>query len=622
MTDLLGRVDPTADGTHTARAARRTLLRARLAEIEEGFGDPWDRNNPVGFGALLAADDEGELSAEGVRRYARLDLNAEFVPAELGGRLVGLDGLGLLMRPLFRRDVTLAMGTALTSFMGSMVVWLNGDADQRRRTAETLLDGGLATIAFQQLAHGNDFVNDEFRAARTATGLAIAGRKAAVNNAEAADLLIAFARSGADAPDGPDGPDGPPGDEGSEAGVSGTHSLLLVPMAELPAERVRRLGRHRTDAVRGLRICGLEFADAPLADDALLGEWGRGVELGLRAFPVIHATVPAMCVGLADTALRTATRFAVDQRAFSRPVTAVPMARNALAGTFVDLLICDSLTLAATRALHLIPEQSNVLSAVGKYLVPKLAGEALYHLSVVMGDAFHARNGDHAIFQKHVRDLAMITFGHVSTAMCQATIAPCLPGIAAAEWSAERAAPGSLFTPYGPVPPIDSERLASFGGQDGLAAYATEAARTIAARASGGPGGPGEPGELGELGELLCEQSALLVDELAEIRRAALELPEDDREFAASVRSFPLTDRYALAIAAICCLGVQLNADPQHEAFSARPQWLALALDRLLRRLGRRTPALPPDVEVGLCAEVLRRSAENRSLDLYDLELA
>ncbi|MDH6120742.1 acyl-CoA dehydrogenase [Kitasatospora sp. GAS204B] len=602
MTDLLGRADPTADDAHAARAARRTVLRARLAEIEEGFGDPWDRNNPVGFSALLAADDEGELSVEGVKRYAQLGLNAEFVPAELGGRLVGLDGLGLLMRPMFRRDVTLAMGTALTSFMGSMVVWLNGDAAQCRRTAETLLNGGLATVAFQQLAHGNDFVNDEFRAKRTAAGLAIAGRKAAVNNAETADLLIAFARSGADNAERDDA-------EG-EGGESGTHSLLLVPMAELPAERVRRLGRHRTDAVRGLRICGLEFADAPLADDALLGQWGRGVELGLRAFPVIHATVPAMCVGLADTALRTATRFAVDQRAFSRPVTEVPMARNALAGTFVDLLICDSLTLTATRALHLIPEQSNVLSAVGKYLVPKLAGEALYHLSVVMGDAFHARNGDHAIFQKHVRDLAMITFGHVSTAMCQATIAPCLPGIAAAEWTADRAAPGSLFTPYGPVPPIDSDRLASFGGQDGLAAYAAEAARVIAIRAPQ------------ELGELLREQSELLVAELAEIRRAALELPDDEHEFAASVRSFPLTDRYALAISAICCLGVQLNADPRHEAFSAQPQWLALALDRLLRRLGRRTPALPPAVEVGLCAEVLRRTAENRSLDLYDLPLA
>lgn len=198
MTDLLGRADPTADDAHAARAARRTVLRARLAEIEEGFGDPWDRNNPVGFSALLAADDEGELSVEGVKRYAQLGLNAEFVPAELGGRLVGLDGLGLLMRPMFRRDVTLAMGTALTSFMGSMVVWLNGDAAQCRRTAETLLNGGLATVAFQQLAHGNDFVNDEFRAKRTAAGLAIAGRKAAVNNAETADLLIAFARSGAD----------------------------------------------------------------------------------------------------------------------------------------------------------------------------------------------------------------------------------------------------------------------------------------------------------------------------------------------------------------------------------------------------------------------------------------
>ncbi|GAA4849924.1 acyl-CoA dehydrogenase [Kitasatospora terrestris] len=591
MTDLLDRTDPQARGSREGQEARRAEILARLAEIEHHLGDPWDRHNPVGFAALLAADDAAELPAEALRRYHRLGINAEFVPAGLGGRLAGLDALGLLLRPLFRRDVTLAVGGALTSFMASMMIWLNGDEAQQRRAADTLLDGGVMTIAFQQFAHGNDFVNDEFRAARTPAGTVMSGRKAAVNNAEHADLLVAFARTG-------------PGSDDS------SHTLLLTAPAELPAGRVRYTGRYRTDAVRGLRIAGLEFDDCPVPEDAVVGDWGRGIPLGLRAFPVTHATVPSMVLGLADTALRTATRFALEKGAFSRPVTEVPMARNALAGTFADLLVCDSLALAATRALHLVPEHSNVLSAVAKYLVPKLVGEALYHLSVVMGDAFHTRSGDHAIFQKHVRDLAMVTFGHVSSAVCQATIAPCLPGIAAAPWTAERAAPDALFRPYGPVPPIDAERLAGFGGEDGLCAYAVRAAEG------------GLRVEDGELGAILREQAAVLLDELAEIRAAALELDSGDGQFTASVRAFPLTDRYALALAAVSCLGVWLNADAEHEAYSARPEWLALALDRLLRRLGRTTAPLPASVEAALCEEVLRRADEDRSYDLYDVRLA
>ena len=569
---------------------RWSRVRARIAAVEEGFGDPWDRSNPVGHTALLAADEEGELSRAGVELYDRLGLNAEFVPTRLGGRMDGLDTLGVLMRPLFRRDATLAVGCALTSLMGAMVVWLNGDEAQQRRTAALLLSGGRATIAFQRFAHENDFVGDEFTTERGPGGILIKGRKGAINNADTAGLLVAFARAGTG---------------------SGSHSLLLLDPAAVPQDRVRHLPRHRTDAARGLRISGLEFTDCPLPQDALVGAWGQGTELGLRAFPVIHATVPSMVVGMADTALRTAARFALEKKPFSRPVTEVSLARNALAGTFTDLLIADSLALTAGRALHLIPENSNVLSAVVKYLVPKLVGETLYHLSVIMGDAFHSRHGDHAIFQKHVRDLAMVTFGHVSSALCQATIAPCLPDIAAAGWTAPCAAPAGLFRAGEEVPPIDPERLARFGGRDGLCAYALLAAESCAAL---------ESVDGSDTARTLSRQTELLVAELTEIRERCLRLGTENGRFVPDSKAFPLTDRYALAVAAACCLGVRSNAEPG--SLAAGTDWLVLALHRILRRLGLPTPPLPQGLEVRMCEEVLRRARGARSYDLYDTELA
>lgn len=608
LPDGPGRTDRENAASRAGQRVRRNEVRLRLAEIEAAFGDPGDPANPVGYTALLAADRAAEITGEGLKRHRELALNAEFVPEDLGGRLRGLDALGLLLRPLFRRDVTLAVGGTLTSFMAAMTVWTNGDAGQRRRTAGVLLDGGVVAIAFQQFAHGNDFVNDEFRVGRSPSGPVLRGSKAAVNNAARAELMVAFAR---DEPDDHTDPHTEPDDHtdtdprtDDEAG----YSLLLVPLAELPAGRVRTLPRVRTDAAPGLDIRGLAFDDCPLPPDALVGAWGQGSELGLRAYPITHATVPAMLIGVVDTALRTAAASALATGVNGRPLARASGARNALAATFVDLLVGDCLALTATRALHLLPEDCDVLAAAAKYLVPKLVGEALDHLSLVMGDALHATTGDHAIFHKHVRDLDMVVFGHASSAVCQATIAPCLPGIAAAPWTADRAAPPELFLPYGPVPPLDPERLARFGGLDGLTGQLAVAEAALAAA------DPATP----YLG-LLRDQTAQLRVELDEIRAAALGRagPGDN-----TVHDFPLTDRYALVLAALCCLGVWLNADPEFEPFAADPLWLVSALDRLLRRLGR-DPAPPPrTVAVQLCDEVLRRTAERRSCDLYESRIA
>ncbi|MFJ5927376.1 acyl-CoA dehydrogenase [Kitasatospora sp. NPDC092948] len=572
-----------------------TTAAARHAAVEAAYGDPWDRANPTGFAALLEADDRAQLPRAATELYHSLNLNAEYVPAPLGGRLEQIDTLGLMLRPLFRRDATLAVGEALTSLMGAMAVWLVGDAEQQRRTARMLLDGGRATVAYQEFRHGNDFVADEFRARRTADGsLLLGGRKAAVNNADRAGLMLAYARTV-----GPQDPaDG--------------YSLLLLEPDALPAEACERLPRYRTEGAQGLQISGLRFQDCPAPADVLLGDWGDGIALGLRALQVNYAVVPSMILGMADTGLRTAIRFVAGGSAHRGPVKLSGSARGAIAGALVDLLACDSIALAATRALHVLPEECSVLAAAAKYLVPKIVGETFYRLSALLGDAFHTRSGEHAIFQKHVRDLTMVNFGHVSSAICQSTIAPFLPGLLAHDWPAELAAPAELFRTDGALPPLSSERLAVFGGRDGLIGWI---ARCRQERQPAPPGDPDAP-----LLRLLSDQLDLLDAELSEIREGCPALDGPDGRFVTDTSAFPLTDRYALLLVACACLGVWRCADPG--SFPARPGWLVAALDRLLRRLGHLGPRVPGAVEAELAAEALRRARGAVGFDLYALELA
>ncbi|WP_051970962.1 acyl-CoA dehydrogenase family protein [Kitasatospora azatica] len=562
---------------------------ARVAELERAFGDPTDATNPVGFARLLEADEAGELPESGEKLLDDLVFNAEFVPAHLGGRLERVDSLVRVVRQAFRRDITLGLGYGVTSFMAAVNVWTAGSPEQQRRLADLLLDGGKASVAYHELAHGNDFLRNEFRANPDGSGFRLHGAKQVINNAHRARAWLLFSRT-------------------SDAPGSRSHSVLMVERDEVDPERLRVLPRYETVGVRGCTLSGLEFDDCPVPGSALVGEQGQGVELALRSFQITRSAVPGMALGAADTSLRTVVRFAVGRQLYRKSVMEIPHAKGVLGNAFLDLLICDSLSLAGTRAVHLLPEQTSVYGAAVKYLVPKVLTEAMYELSIVLGARFYVRDGEFGIFQKHLRDLPVLSLGHAGSAACQATIIPQLPRLAKRSWFKDAPAPAELFQPRADLPGIPFTRLALASGQDSISAALVTAIDELPS---------GTPQEQAVHGLALR-----LLDELHRLQEASLELSSADRTSLARPHSFALADRYAVLLAASSVLGVWRQATNGGDAFLADPSWAAAALHRLVRRLGQQPPALPAGCEERVHEELLRRFHQGRSYDLYDTPLA
>ncbi|MFI0861613.1 acyl-CoA dehydrogenase family protein [Streptomyces smyrnaeus] len=599
------------EGTGGTGAEEELRIQYRIADLERRFGDPADPDNPLGITALLAADERGELLAEAEDVLTDFQLNAEFVPREWGGRLERVDTMGRVLRAVFRRDASLGLGYGATSFLAAVAVWAAGTREQRRRVAELLLGGGRLAIAYHELAHGNDFVRNEFRATPTADGgFRLDGVKQVINNVVRAEALVLFSRT-------------------DEAAGSRSHSVLLVEKDRLPAGRLRYLPRYATVGVRGCQNAGVEFTDCPVAGDALVGELGDGVELALRSFQITRSVVPSMILGGGDTALRTAVSFALNRQLYNRSVLEIPHARATLVGAFIDLLICDCLALAATRAVHLLPAETSVYAAAVKYLLPKLLTETTYDLSVVLGANFYVRGGEYGAFQKHVRDLPMISLGHAGTAACQATIIPQLPRLARAAWFTGPPAPDGLFRIRDPLPPLDPARLELVATADGLACSLAGAADELADDSRTGSGA-----RTGAYGEALVALAGEVEAELRGLQEECAAMPAKDRTVLASPRAYAGADRYALLLAAAACLGVWRNQGTGQDAggqtgphaastdFLASPVWPTVALTRLAKRLGRPLPKLPAGWEEHLLDEVLTRYHEARSYDLYDTPLA
>ncbi|BAJ31570.1 MULTISPECIES: acyl-CoA dehydrogenase family protein [Kitasatospora] len=338
---------------------------------------------------------------------------------------------------------------------------------------------------------------------------------------------------------------------------------------------------------------------------ALTGELGGALETILRAFQVTRAVLPSAAVGLVDQQLRTVTDFAVGRRLYRRSVADLPHARKVPADAFLDLLIGDAFATTVCRALHLLPGQTSCYAAAVKYLVPELFREAVDSLGVVLGARSFLREGRHAIFQKHARDLPVASLVHAGGTVCQATVIPQLPRLARNGWLRDEPAPAELFHLAGPLPELDFDRLATTAGRtDPLLAVLPAAAERFRDEPELGP---------------LCRR---LLDEVTALKGLVDALPPRDRTPLAGPVSFELAHRYALLLAAAACLGVwQANPD-NPSAFLRGPEWLVAALGRLTARLGCPPVAGAREAEESVVTELVRRYEECIAFDLIGRRLA
>lgn len=564
---------------------------ARVARLEELLGDPAAPGNPVGYRALLQADRRAALSADAEGLLDDFGMNREFVPKELGGNFDSAETLLRVMRPVFRRDVALGTGYGMTTFMAASDVWMHGGAGQRTWMADLLLGGSKAAIAQHETAHTNDFVRSQVRAETRPGALSITGGKPVVNNLHRADALVLFCRTE------------------PRPGTTGCHSALLLDPHTLPAGRYRVTRRPAALGLRGCFFAGVELEECVVPQDTLLGPLGSGAVTALRSFQVSRTLMASLVCAAVDTGLRTAVLVDRTQgpgRASTGPADPRHTA-GTLAGAFVNLLLYDCLAVVATRALHLLPAETSVYSSAVKLLLPRVLSDTMYDLATVLGSQIYTREGTVGVFQKHLRDVPVVSLGHAGTVACQATIIPQLRPLAEASWFTGAEAPAALFRPGAPMPPFDYGRLSLACGRDSVSATLLETAASL-------PGAtPAERALRGLAGQMAAE--------LHELRSRVLALPAPDAANPVGPAWFALTDRYVLVLAAASVLGVWWHNQGGPDPFLADPAWAAAALHRIARRLGTPAADLPAECTARIHQEVLARYGDRRSFDLYNTPL-
>ncbi|MFL6094557.1 MAG: acyl-CoA dehydrogenase family protein, partial [Blastococcus sp.] len=207
-----------------------------------------------------------------------------------------------------------------------------GTDEQRRDLLPDMVGGQLLGAYCLSEAHaGSDPAAMRATAKASDGGWLASGEKAWVTHGGEADFYSTFLRT--------------PDDVGAGAGGGGRSDISCFHLTpDLPG-----FGAARPEEKMGLTgstTAAVHLDDVPVPADRLVGERGRGLAIALAALDSGRLGVSAVAVGLAQSALDVAVRYATEREAFGRPIAE----HQGLAFVLADM----AAAVESARAMYLV----------------------------------------------------------------------------------------------------------------------------------------------------------------------------------------------------------------------------------------------------------------------------
>ncbi|MDT0308861.1 acyl-CoA dehydrogenase family protein [Streptomyces sp. DSM 44917] len=565
-----------------------TITTAPAVEaFDRALGDPGEPDGVFSYARCNELDkaeafpDEicALLNAQGLQRH--------YVPEEYGGALGEVPVVLELLRAVARRDLTMAIGHSKT-FLGAVGAWVSPTDPASQEMARQVLEGAAISSGLTEQAHGSDLVSGQVRAEEVPGGFRLTGEKWAINNATRCRTIAVLARTG----DGPRGFD-----------------VLMVDKTALAPESFRCLPKFRTHGIRGANISGIVFDNAFLPAEARLGRPRTGLETMLKGLQLSRTLCSALSLGPGEHALRLVLEGpgpgAPPSGSGGRTGGAErPEEARTLADAGADHLLNEAAAQVGCRGIHTFPQETGVVSAVLKYLLPTRADRMIADLGRLLGTRARLVDGDlDGRFQKLARDHRVVGLFDGNTLVNLNMLVNEFATLARhAEAPYDEEALRTAADPGRPLPPLNlaALRLTTRAGSSVLRALPD-----LAAAVAGTPAGP--------LAARLLGQYRRLVAELAEHRHPGLKVPR---------HVFAQADRLTLCWAGAAVLAVAAHAaPPEGDPLWADGLWQRAALGRVLAALGE--PAERPAGQDQELVRALRDRLESgRSLTLMPHRVA
>lgn len=537
-----------------------------LAEdFEKWLGDPELASNSLSFARSLELDEREELPSEGIDRVRSFGLHRHYVPERLGGGLRSAEKILMLNRVIARRDMNVAVSESTQIW--NLLAWIGGDTEQQAKHAATVLRGGVVPcLAYSEPEHGADLAANEFLATPDGGQYVLSGEKWPINRGQTSTHVVLLGTTG-----------------GQDAPAKRRQSLFLVDKAQATAA-VSGIDRVPTYGLRGCDISGVAFDGARVDASSRLGAEGEGLELALRGLLITRTFCTALSLGTGDTMLRTASGFLSRRVLYDGPASEIPYVSESLANAYLSMLVAECESLTAMRGLHLYPEEFSIWGNVAKVQVARLVDFNSKALARTLGARYYMRAAEHAgIFQKMLRDSAVVSVFDGSEPVCLDSIALQLPALAKAHRHRRDDDWHTLYDLRAELPLFDPARGSVFGrGRDAVFASLPALIDRLAELPPSAGCDAQRLATLRTQAERLRQELEALFERVAEVRQ--LPAPQAAQPSASTKNTSPrlirLAEEFCAVHAKVAALGMWLFNRDHLGSFFADGAWLQAALAR------------------------------------------
>ncbi len=277
------------------------------------------------------------IPLETIAKLSELGVFGVSMPEEFGGMGLGKEAMCVVSEELSRGYIGVGSLGTRSEIAGELII-AHGTPEQKAKYLPGIAAGEiLPTAVFTEPNTGSDLASLKTRAVRQGDTYIITGQKTWITHPVRADVMTLLARTNPD-----------------EKGYRGLSMFLAekprgTDSNPFPANGMSG-GEIEVLGYRGMKEYEISFDGFEVPASQLLGGVeGQGFKQLMATFEAARIQTAARAVGVAQSAMDLALKYALDRNQFGQPIYAFPRVANKIAMMAVEVQIARQLTYFAAR---------------------------------------------------------------------------------------------------------------------------------------------------------------------------------------------------------------------------------------------------------------------------------
>ena len=277
------------------------------------------------------------IPLEVIAHMAELGVFGLTIPEEFGGMGLGKESMCVVSEELSRGYIGVGSLGTRSEIAAELILGAGTEAQKRKWLPKIAAGEVLPTAVFTEPNVGSDLASLRTRAVRSGAVYKVYGNKTWITHPVRADLMTLLVRT-----------------DPAEPGYRGLSMLLAEKPRGSDADAFPARGMSGTEieviGYRGMKEYEIGFDGFEVAAENLLGGVeGEGFKQLMQTFESARIQTAARAVGVAQSAMELALRYAEERVQFGEPLIAFPRVSDKLAMMAAELMLARQLTYYAAR---------------------------------------------------------------------------------------------------------------------------------------------------------------------------------------------------------------------------------------------------------------------------------